>query len=145
MISSYSALRIELARRDLWPKTRLARTACYSLGLAIFLFIVQKVLSALKLPGGASLGGWVTFLSAIAIVLYLILGFRWLRARVLWRLRNRLIVTYVFIGVIPALLLISMAFVTIYLFAGQFANFVVTSGMDLKLHSVEAANGAIAN
>jgi len=145
MISSYSALRSELRQRDLWPMTRLARAAWFSLGLALFLFLLGKILSALKLPGGANLGGWVTFLSSIAIVLFIVLGFRWLRTKLLWRLRNRLIVTYMFIGVIPALLLISMAFVTIYLFAGQFANFVVTSGMELKLHSVEAANGAIAN
>ena len=145
MIPSYSALRSQLLQRDLWPITRLARAAWYSLALAVLLFLLEKILSALKLRGGASLGGWVTFLSFIAIVLFIVLAFRWLRAKVLWRLRNRLIVTYMFIGVIPALLLIAMAFVTIYLFAGQFANFVVTSGMDLKLHSVEAANGAIAN
>jgi sigma-B regulation protein RsbU (phosphoserine phosphatase) len=145
MISSYSSLRSQLQQRDLWPITRLARAAWYSLALAILLFLLEKILSALRLRGGASLGGWVTFLSSIAIVLFVVLAFRWLRTKLLWRLRNRLIVTYMFIGVIPALLLIAMAFVTIYLFAGQFANFVVTSGIDLKLHSVEAANGAIAN
>jgi sigma-B regulation protein RsbU (phosphoserine phosphatase) len=145
MISSFSALRSQLRQKNLWPVTRLARAAWYSLGLAVLLFLVEKVLSALQLRGGASLGGWVTFLSSIAIVLFIVLAFRWLRTKLLWRLRNRLIVTYMFIGVIPAVLLIAMAFVTIYLFAGQFANFVVTSGMDLKLHSVEAANGAIAN
>src|SRR5215475_5174164 len=124
MISSYSSLRSQLQQRDLWPITRLARAAWYSLALAILLFLLEKILSALRLRGGASLGGWVTFLSSIAIVLFVVLAFRWLRTKLLWRLRNRLIVTYMFIGVIPALLLIAMAFVTIYLFAGQFANFV---------------------
>jgi hypothetical protein len=40
-------------------------------------------------------------------------------AKVLWRLRNRLIVTYVFIGVIPAVLLVGMALITLYGLAGQ--------------------------
>ncbi len=70
---------------------------------------------------------------------------RWLKARLLWRLRNRLIVTYVFIGVIPVVLVMAMAFITIYLFAGQFANFVVTSELDSRLRSLQSVNAAIAN
>ena len=145
MSLAYSSFRGELQRRNLWPTTWVARAAWYSLALSVLLAIVRGLLSALKLPGGSALGGWISFLSSIAIVLFTVLAFRWLRAKLLWRLRNRLIVTYVFIGVIPALLLVAMAFVTIYLFAGQFANFVVTSGIDQKLHSVESANAAIAN
>jgi sigma-B regulation protein RsbU (phosphoserine phosphatase) len=106
---------------------------------------MQTVLALLKSPWGASLGGWVGFLSFISIVLFMVLAFRWLKAKILWRLRNRLIVTYVFIGVVPALLLIGMAFATLYLFAGQFANFIVTSEIHLQLHSVEAVNAAIAH
>lgn len=145
MSLAYSSFRGELQRRNLWPTTWVARAAWYSFALSVLLAIVRGLLSAVKLPGGSALGGWISFLSSIAIVLFTVLAFRWLRAKLLWRLRNRLIVTYVFIGVIPALLLIAMAFVTIYLFAGQFANFVVTSGIDQKLHSVESANAAIAN
>ena len=81
---------------------------------------------------------------SIAIVLFTVLAFRWLKAKLLWRLRNRLIVTYVFIGVVPTLLLIAMVFATLYLFAGQFANFIVTSEIHLHLHSVEAVNSAMA-
>jgi sigma-B regulation protein RsbU (phosphoserine phosphatase) len=62
----------------------------------------------------------------------------------LWRLRNRLIVTYVFIGVIPVLLLVMISFITLYLLAGQFASFVVTSEITSHLHSMEASNRAIA-
>lgn len=141
----YQSLRSQLEQRNLWPTTWVARVAWYSLGLAVVLGVARILLSALKLPGRSSLGGWISFLSSIAIVMFVVLAFRWLRVKLLWRLRNRLIVTYVFIGVIPALLLVAMAFVTIYLFAGQFANFVVTSGIDQKLHSVESANAAIGN
>jgi sigma-B regulation protein RsbU (phosphoserine phosphatase) len=107
--------------------------------------VLQKLLVALKQGGGQSLGWWVGFLSFIAILLFMVLAFRWLKAKLLWRLRNRLIVTYVFIGVVPALLLIAMAFGTLYLFGGQFANFIVTSEIHLQLHSVEAVNSAFAH
>ena len=53
--------------------------------------------------------------------------------------------TYVFIGVIPVVLLVAMAFITIYLFAGQFANFVVTSELDSRLRSLQSVNAAIAH
>jgi sigma-B regulation protein RsbU (phosphoserine phosphatase) len=145
MEAPFANLRRALEQRGLQPKTRLARAAWYLLALALFLYVIQKAAQALKLPWQESLDGWVTFLSTVSICLFCWLGFRWLRSRLLWRLRNRLIVTYVFIGVIPAVLLVAMAFVTIYLFAGQFANFVVISGIELKLHSIESANVAIAN
>jgi len=134
-----------LARRGLQPQSRVARAAWYILALAVFLYLLQLTARALRFAWGESLQGWVSFLSIVSIFLFSWLALRWLRTRLLWRLRNRLIVTYVFIGVIPALLLVAMAFVTIYLFAGQFANFVVISGIDLKLHSIESANLAIAN
>jgi len=129
----------------LWPTGRLARLARYSLALAAALFVLQKILGAFKSSWGQSLGGWVGFLSFISILFFTILAFRWLKAKILWRLRNRLIVTYVFIGVVPTLLLIAMASATLYLLAGQFANFIVTSEIHLQLHSVEAVNSAIAH
>src|SRR3984957_12388800 len=94
---------------------------------------------------GASLGGWATFLAVSSGILFSFLGFGWLKRKVLWRLRNRLIVTYMFIGVIPAVLLVAMAFITLYGLAGQFAVFVVTSEIHEQLRSLEAVNAAVSN
>ena len=89
-------------KAGLWPEGRMARLACYLAAMAAGLFALQKLLGLFAASWGAHLGGWVGFLSFLAFVLFSILAFRWLKRRVLWRLRNRLIVTYVFIGVIPA-------------------------------------------
>jgi sigma-B regulation protein RsbU (phosphoserine phosphatase) len=145
MNSFYLSWRGKLQQWGLWPTGRVARWAWYSLGMAAVLFLLQAILGIFKSSWGESLGSWVGFLSFISILLFTILAFRWLKAKILWRLRNRLIVTYVFIGVVPTLLLVSMAFATLYLFAGQFANFIVTSEIHLQLHSVEAVNAAIAH
>jgi len=142
---SYPAVRDRLTQWGLWPRSRVARGAWYALGLALFLFLLQQLFAVLRLSWGQGLSGWVSFLSFIAILFFSILAFRWLKNKILWRLRNRLIVTYVFIGVIPTLLLFAMAFATLYLFAGQFANFIVTSEIHLQLQNVEAVNAAIAN
>src|SRR5712671_877027 len=141
----YSELRRRLIEAELWPQGRMARIACYILALAVGLFALQRVFGLLGTSWGKYLSGWVEFLVFIAAVLFSILAFRWLKRRILWRLRNRLIVTYVFIGVIPVVLLVTLAFVTLYLFAGQFSGFVVTSELNSQMRSVEAANAAILN
>ena len=138
-------LESKLHEKGRWPRSRVAWAALYVLALDLLLFAVQWLTRHVSPAMSASLGGWVTFLSVLAIVLLAIAGFRWLRSQLLWRLRNRLIVTYVFIGVIPVFLLVMISLITLYLLAGQFASFVVTSDITTHLHSMEAANRAIAH
>jgi sigma-B regulation protein RsbU (phosphoserine phosphatase) len=142
---SYPDLRLRLIKAGLWPEGRMARLACYLAAMGAVLFALQKFLSLFAASWGDHLGGWVEFLAFLAVVLFSILAFRFLKRRVLWRLRNRLIVTYVFIGVIPAVLLVTMALITLYGLAGQFAVFVVTSEIHSQLRSLEAANAAVCN
>jgi len=139
-------LEIESRLRDkgLWPQTWTARAALYVLTVDLVVFALQLLLSRLSPGASASLAGWVSFLSFLAATLYTVVAFRWLRSQLLWRLRNRLIVTYVFIGVIPVLLLVMISIITLYLLAGQFASFVVTSEITSRLRSMESSNRAIA-
>ncbi len=141
----YTELRVRLIKAGLWPEGRMARLACYLAAMAAVLFALQRILGLVAPSWGDHLGGWIEFLAFLAIILFFILAFRALRRKVLWRLRNRLIVTYVFIGVIPAVLLVGMALITLYGLAGQFAVFVVTSEIHSQLRSLEAANAAVSN
>jgi phosphoserine phosphatase RsbU/P len=145
MRDSFLQLRGRMLAAGFWPQGWIALGACYSLGFAIGLFAVQMLLKQLAPAWGNSIGGWVRFLAVDAALLFSILAFRWLKRRILWRLRNRLIVTYVFIGVIPAVLLVAMALITLYGFAGQFAMFVVTSEINAQLRNMEAVNAAVGN
>jgi phosphoserine phosphatase RsbU/P len=129
----------------LWPQGWVARGAWYSLGFAIVLFALQMLLKMLAPTWGDSIGGWVKFLVFDAALLFSILAFRLLKRKLLWRLRNRLIVTYVFIGVTPVVLLVVMALITLYGFAGQFAGFVVSSEINSQLRSMQAMNAAVSN
>ena len=142
---SYREIRQQMIDADLWPKGRLARLACYLAASAGLLYILKKLLGLLAASWGENLGGWVVFLAFLSFILFFILGFKWIRRRILWRLRNRLIVTYIFIGVIPAVLLVSIALITLYGLAGQFAVFVVTSEVHAQLRSLEAVNSAVSN
>jgi sigma-B regulation protein RsbU (phosphoserine phosphatase) len=141
----YWQMRASMQAAGLWPQGWVARGACYSLASAIGLFALEMVLRPFAPAAAGNVEFWVRFLLVDAVLLFSIVAFRWLKRKLLWRLRNRLIVTYVFIGVIPAVLLIAKALITIYLFAGQFASFVVTSEINSQLRSMQAANAAVGN
>jgi len=141
----YQELRLRLIKVGLWPEGRLAWLACYLAGMAAVLFALQKLLGIIAKSWGEHLGGWVGFLALVSGVLFFVLAFGWVKRRILWRLRNRLIVTYVFIGVIPVVLLVAMAGFSLFLFGGQFASYVVISELNTQLRSAEAVNAAISN
>jgi phosphoserine phosphatase RsbU/P len=139
------AVRNRLAAWGWPPRSRVVRLGCYLLVVTVLLFLLQQVLRLTKVSWGQSLGAWVGFLSMVVIGLLGLAGFRWIRQKLLWRLRNRLIVTYVFIGVIPAGLIVLMATIAFYLFAGQFSTFIVTSDIQSELRNLERVNAGAAH
>jgi sigma-B regulation protein RsbU (phosphoserine phosphatase) len=127
MNSRLLQLRIWLEKNGVYPRSKLSIVTCFLLALDLVVFLVRQLSQVLDKSFGSYLSGWIGFLSAVVIVCLLVLAGRRVSAGLLWRLRNRLIVTYIFIGVIPLLLLITLFLGAFYLFAGQFATFVVTS------------------
>ena len=144
MATSFRFLRRKLAANGLLPRTRLARVTAYLAGVDMLLFSVSRISAMLGSTLGTYLGGWISFLTFVSAALLLVLGLRWVRRRLMWRLRNRLIVTYIFIGVIPVLLLLAMGFIAAELFAGQFAIYVANSDIASQLKAVESANSGMA-
>ena len=143
MSSRLLQLRIWMEKHAVYPRSRLATITCYLLAISVFLFALQQLSRTLKSSWGASLDGWVTFLSAIVIALLLVLLIRRISRGLLWRLRNRLIVTYVFIGVIPFVLLVALFLGALILFAGQFATFVATSRLDSAAAELKAVSETV--
>jgi len=123
------------------PKTKLGKTTLWFGGLTLLLELLRLITRS---PSGTMLSGWASFILIVFLSCALIMGWRWLRRRLMWRLRNRLIVTYVFIGVIPVILLVSMALVAGYLFAGQFATYVASADLQSELQHLESANRSLA-
>lgn len=122
-----------------WPKlSRLERLTAYFAALDLFLLIAWRV-SAL-FTADSSLGGWFRFVGYLAIFLGLLVIARYVRRVVMWRLRNRLIVTYVFIGVIPVVLLLCIGLIGAYLFGWQFATYIATSDIEKEISTLTALN-----
>jgi sigma-B regulation protein RsbU (phosphoserine phosphatase) len=128
-------------RRTTRPKTKLGKTTLWFGYLAAFLQALRLIFR----PGANSmLTGWAGFIGVVFVFFAFLMGFRWVRRKLMWRLRNRLIVTYMFIGVIPVILLIAMALIAGYLFAGQFATYVAMSELQSDLQHLEATNRSMA-
>ncbi len=68
-----------------------------------------------------------------AAITGIIVAWRVARAAIrksIWRLRNRLIVTYIFIGVVPLVLFLILVLAGAYILAGQTAMYLVSSELD---------------
>jgi sigma-B regulation protein RsbU (phosphoserine phosphatase) len=119
--------------RGLTPRSRLARF-CATMGLITGVWALAGV-HGYYLPYTLAL---LLFLGSL-----LILAVRAFMRSFMWRLRNRLIVTYVFIAVIPIVLLATIGIFAGYLLAGQFSTFVVTTDLRNELQRLETANRTI--
>ena len=64
------------------------------------------------------------------------IGRRCVKAAV-WRLRNRLLVTYTFIAVVPIALILSRAGLGAYFLVNQLAVYVVTAELDRRISALE--------
>lgn len=79
------------------------------------------------------------------IPLAAILLVRYIFGRFLWKVRNRLIVTYVLMGLAPVVLFVTLAGVALYIFSGQFAIFAGTAEEHSELVQIAAENRIFAS
>jgi phosphoserine phosphatase RsbU/P len=124
-------------KRILRPAGKWARITVWLGGLSLLLWLADAA-------PGLKLGGWATLVTLSFCFFAFVWLCRWGYRPLLWRLRNRLIVTYLFIGVVPILLLLLMFGLAGILFAGQFATYVVISDLHSELLHLQAANDALA-
>jgi phosphoserine phosphatase RsbU/P len=109
-----------------------------SAGIAfVVLLIADLAVSWFAPSGGLSL----------VLQLALVVAAIWLAVRVLrkaarhavWRLRNRLLVTYLFISVVPIVLIVLLAVTGAEFLARQLAVYLVTSALDRRVEGLDSA------
>src|SRR5260370_3112706 len=146
-------IRRKLAASGLLPQSRLAYFALLMLGMDLLLVLIRwLILLAARTSSTESSGtgtpdalrGWIGLLTFVNAILFGILAIRWLRNTLMWRLRNRLIVTYLFIGVIPVGLIAAMVLLGGYLIASQFAIFLASYDIHTEIDSLQETNAQLA-
>jgi sigma-B regulation protein RsbU (phosphoserine phosphatase) len=124
--------------RSFMPTSMVGRLALYLLILRLGIYLVQ---TGLRLAGNTaaaeSLGGWAFGLTLVLCVVIAIVLLRWIRREFMWRLRNRLLVTYIFIGVVPLVLVITMVAIGFALFANQYATSQARVELEAEIHTLE--------
>ncbi len=115
-------------------------------GFAFWSLVVALVLFLLRLMPviGRHIHSWPWIVLVVGIVASLPGLFRWIRWHLLWKLRNRLFVTYALIGVTPVILFGLLAAFAAYALFGQFANFAATSEIHSELVKLAANTDALA-
>jgi phosphoserine phosphatase RsbU/P len=88
-------------------------------------------------------GGFFSFLKFLSVLAGIYLLFRligWWRTRLLWSLRNRLIVAYLFIAVVPVLLLLTLAIISGLILYTQLGGYLLYDELQHRVETI--ANGA---
>jgi sigma-B regulation protein RsbU (phosphoserine phosphatase) len=116
---------VNFSIKSLWSKSG-------KVDKAFALFLVLYLISFAAWPSS----GFETFAAFATYCLGAWIALRLLRTglrKLTWRLRNRLIVAYLFIAVLPILLILTLAGLGGYMLAGQAAVYLVRSELDRQL------------
>jgi phosphoserine phosphatase RsbU/P len=135
-VNGFSPRRISVFLRRTSPVDRIA--------LAIlFVYGVMRVSAAIAAP--IPLTGFVGFLAFLAAAFLLVRLIPWFRTKFMWTLRNRLIVAYVFIAVVPVILLLTMVGVASYLLYLQLGAHLLHDDLQERVSIIATQSESIAN
>jgi sigma-B regulation protein RsbU (phosphoserine phosphatase) len=85
--------------------------------------------------GFTALTGFLVYAIGLIVIIRLArLGIR----KAIWSLRNRLIVTYLFIAVVPIALIVTLAGISLYVLTGQIAVYLVSSELERRTAALNA-------
>jgi len=110
-----------LRARNFWRDLTLARRVA---AVITVLYAVAEGVQAAGLQPPAM--GLLRFFFAWALFIWFLMFFGWFRRRMLWSLRNRLLVAYLFIAVVPILLLITLMAISASILYAQLGSYVLS-------------------
>jgi sigma-B regulation protein RsbU (phosphoserine phosphatase) len=122
---------VKLKLQSLWRRAGKLEKA-----FALVLVLYLVLLAVWRDSGLETFAAFVTYVLGAWVALRLLrIGLR----KLTWRLRNRLMVAYLFIAVLPILLILTLAVLGGYMLAGQVAVYMVRSELNRRVASLESA------
>ncbi len=119
------------------PPAGFVARSTFWLGALVLLLISLRVMHLWR---GDTADVFLFLFSVPLTVFAIILVWRWTFRNLLWHVRNRLIVTYLLMGLAPVVLFVTLASIAAYLFSGQFATFAATAELDAQEQRLSAEN-----
>lgn len=127
--------------RALWRRASLLDRIATALIVLYAVAFVAEALGWRPGPGGLSLAiGFLSFLFYISIIFLLFRSRGWIADRLLWKLRNRLILAYIFIAVVPVVLLLAMGVILSYMANIEIAAHLLHDDVHTRMQEVHAAS-----
>jgi phosphoserine phosphatase RsbU/P len=125
--------------RQEYRTRRMGRIAAWVLAYGVALLLLDLVRGTVS--GPLQFLFWFAF--TLLVVYYLFRLVRVFRQQVLWSLRRRLIVTYVFIAIVPILLIVGLVYIGMAMINGQLAAFLVASKLKSRYSELQQLNRAV--
>src|ERR1700682_971485 len=104
------------------------------------------LLWALRLIPGA-VGSFFAVLQVLVALAFLgvtgVLVLRFVRRRMLWSLRSKLVLTYLLIGLAPVVLFVTLVTISAYIAAGQFAIHLADTRLQAELNQMASDSGRL--
>lgn len=121
---------------------RLARFTAWVLAYGAVLFVAQRLTHSISDPLHLL---WLIFwvCAIVSIVYYFIRLIRYIGSHFLWRLRRRLVVAYILIGVVPISLILVLVFLGAFIINGQFGAFLVVLRLRDHFDEIEQVNRVV--
>lgn len=105
--------------------------AVYLVGLAASTFLPGNILGALEDIGALAL--------LVSVAYYSYKAFQWIRRRLLWKVRNKIIVSFAFVGIIPLVILLIIASTVLIVILKRVSGFYLEHELGVITKTVESA------
>ena len=128
-------------------RSRTVSSALSRAGIALLLtFLVYAMIWLLRFlyPRQSPLGSILGFVAVWAASYLVVYGVAWARRKLLWSLRNQMSAAYIFIAVVPVLLLLSMAGLGAYLLYWQIGSYILYNQVQTRVQRVSNIAAAMA-
>src|SRR6267142_4274697 len=110
--------------------------------LSTFVVIAGLLLQLLSFNAGPS--NFLKYLAVLAALYLLVRFIGWWRSRLLWSLRNRLIVAYLFIAFVPILLMVTLVFLAGRILYSQLGAYLLHEDIQQRIEMIEDISEHIA-
>src|ERR1700693_5598256 len=102
--------------------------------VALVIFALGAVATIAELSG--NIANFVKFLAVLCLVYLLFRFIGWWRSRLLWSLRNRLIVAYLFIALVPLLLVVTLVGLAGRILYSQLGAYLLYEDIQTRIHTI---------
>ncbi len=131
---------IQARYRDWWSRrSRVGKIAVALLAVIAVCSLASTAHVARELDEDLQVLAWIA-LGPLLVILF----FRWFVHRVLWKVSNRLMLTYLLMGLVPVVMVVTLTSVAAYLLAGQYATDMGLLSLNHALERVRDEAGSAA-